>query len=270
MEKIKRALEKAREERGDPSFIKSQKRKPQKDPSAPPVETQIKYSQTKVLDANEEHFSRNGLINGLENDPITTAYKILRTQVEQRMVAQGWNTLAVTSANQNEGKTQTAINLAISLAREMHRTVLLVDLDLRNPNIHKRLGHAVDQGVADYLLNGVPLANLMFNPGVERLVVLPGSAPIEGSSELLASPSMESLVSELKTRYPSRFVIFDLPPLLSTDDALAFVPAVDAVLLIAEDGKTKQSEFARSLEMLQRTNLMGTVLNKSSETLSYY
>lgn len=268
MEKIKQALERAREE--------SQSTAPNKPGDdltrglQPDLETEIRYSQTRVSDIDERQFRKHGLISGLENDEITTAYKILRTQVEQRMVANEWNTLAVTSPNKGEGKTLTAINLAISLAREVHRTVLLVDLDLRNPNIHQRLGQSVDYGVAEYLLKGVPVPQIMFNPGIERLVVLPGKEAIISSSELLASPRMEALVDELKTRYPSRFVIFDLPPLLSTDDALAFVPNVDAVLLVVEDGMTSRQDLSRAHEMLRSTNILGTVLNKTADIQNYY
>ena len=108
------------------------------------------------------------------------------------------------------------------------------------------------------------------NPGLDRLVVLPGSEPIANSSETLASPKMARLVNELKTRYPSRFVIFDLPPILSADDALAFSPHVDAALLVVEDGVTTKDDLARSVELLKQTELLGTVLNKTSERQTAY
>ena len=104
---------------------------------------------------------------------------------------------------------------------------------------------------------------MLFNPSIERLVVLPGRETMLNSSEALSAPTMVHLVEELKNRYPSRLVIFDLPPILSSDDALAFSPYIDAVLLVIEEGKTSSDELAQSLEILQPVNIIGTVLNKS-------
>ena len=170
-----------------------------------------------------------------------------------------------------QGKTLTAINLSAALAREMHRTVLLVDADLRNPSIHDRFGLSSSKGLIDYLLDDVPITELLVNPGIEKLVVLPAGRQVPNSSELLSSPKMANLVDELKTRYPSRIIVFDLPPLLSSDDTLAFSPFVEAVLLVLEDGKTTKGELARAMEVLDGVHVLGTVLNRSSETqASYY
>ena len=103
----------------------------------------------------------------------------------------------------------------------------------------------------------------MFNPGIDRMVVLPGREPIFNSSEMLSSPKMIALVDELKTRYPSRIVIFDLPPLLATDDALAFSPYVDAILLVAEEGKTSKEDLLQVKNILKDSNIIGTVLNNA-------
>ena len=82
------------------------------------------------------------------------------------------------------------------------------------------------------------------------------------SSETLSAPKMVSLVEELKTRYPGRFVLFNLPPFLTTDDVLAFSPYVDAVLLVVEEGKTTSDELVQAKSLLQTVNIIGTVLNK--------
>jgi capsular exopolysaccharide synthesis family protein len=196
---------------------------------------------------------------------------MLRTQVLQRMNAHQWNALAITSPGSGQGKTLTAINLAISLAREVRHTVLLADFDLRNPSIHKYFDFAPRYGINDYLVYDTPLPEILLNPGIERLVILPGRESLFNSSEMLASPKMTQLVTELKDRYPSRFVLFDLPPLLSADDALAFAPFVDSVLLILEEGKTKRDDVQRAVGLLHHTNIIGTVLNKSEEAIdSYY
>lgn len=230
----------------------------------------ISYSKTRVQPVDENVLRRNRIVLGTKNDDAATAYKILRTQVEQRLTAKGWNSLAITSAGSGNGKTLTAINLSIALAREMHRTVLLVDLDLRNPSVHERLGLKVDSGLVDYLLDDVPLSDVLLNPGLDRLVLLPAGRAVPNSSELIASPRMVHLVEELKSRYPTRIIVFDLPPLLSADDTLAFSPYVDTTLLVVREGVTTREELQRGVEMLEGVHLLGTVLNAASESHPTY
>ncbi len=267
MERIKRALERAKQEQQKKNVLHF-------DTGARPKTNtkhiEVKYTDTQVYDISNHDLRRNRIVLGDENDEPTAAFKILRTQVLQRMTAKNWNTLAVTSPEPDEGKTSVAINLAIAIAREVHRTVLLVDLDLRNPNIHRYFNYEPKSGINDYLLDDKPLSNILFNPGIERLVVLPGNHAIHHSSEMLSSPKMAQLVADLKTRYPSRFVIYDLPPVLLGDDALAFSPHVDTMLVVAEDGKTGKGELKQTFELLKGINILGTVLNKTKAKVSTY
>jgi len=175
-----------------------------------------------------------------------------------------WQSLAITSPGEGEGRTTTAINLAISLARDVNHTVLLVDLDMRRPTVAKYLGFNPVAGIDDCLLDNVPLHEALFNPGIERLVVLPCRNAFASSSELLSSPSMQRLAEELKARYPERLVIYDLPPLLLRDDLLAFSPHIDAALLVAHEGKTRKGDLQRAMEMLKTVNVVGTIMNASA------
>lgn len=270
MERIKQALDKARTERetsGSPTPVASDLAQS----AGPPIaDASIQYSQTKIRKLDPAVLQNNRVIYGESDRVGLTAYKMLRTQVLQRMTARSWNALAITSPAPEDGKTLTAINLAISLARELHHTVLLVDMDLRNPSIHKYFGIQPDTGIDDYLLRGASMSDVLVNPGIERLVLLPGKKAIENSSEILASPAMGRLVHELKTRYPARMVLFDLPPILSADDALSFAPFVDAFLLVLRDGKTSRSELENAMEILKDATILGTVLNGSDEKISAY
>ena len=233
-------------------------------------ESGISYSQTRVHQISPAILRENRVLMGGINDEATSAYKVLRTQVLQRMVSRAWNALAVTSPGPAQGKTLTAVNLAVSLAREVHHTVLLVDLDLRNPSIHQCFGINPDKGISDFLLRGTPINEILVNPGIERLVILPGRESLPNSSEILASPQMSQMVEELKSRYPSRFVLFDLPPTLSADDAMAFAPYVDAALLVIEEGKTTSDELMQTINLLGQVQIIGTVLNKSAEKITPY
>ena len=272
MERIKQALERARRDQSTAS--ESQLLPPALNPQSQvepnSAQQTIKYSQTKVVPLVLSDLKDNRIIAGSESDVANTAYKMLRTQVLQRMMAKGWNALAVTSPGPGDGKTLTAINLAISLAREVQHTVLLVDFDMRKPSIHEYFNFTPAKGITDFLLRETPVSEILVNPGIERLVLLPGRESVPNSSELLASPRMVKLVDELKSRYPSRFVLFDLPPLLSADDALAFSPYVDTVLMVINEGKTTKEELLHAMGMVGNTQVLGTVLNRSADRISTY
>ncbi len=186
-------------------------------------------------------------------------------QTLQRLRARDGNALAIVSPGEDEGKTLTAINLGLSFAQEVDQTVLLVDANLREPSVHRYFGFTPEAGLSDYLLSGTPLDKILVNPGVDRFVILPGGRPLLNSAEMLGSMKMAKLVQELKMRYPSRLVIFDLPPVLSVADALAFSPYVDAAIMVAQELKTRRHDIVRAAEMLKSVELIGTVLNMAAE-----
>jgi capsular exopolysaccharide synthesis family protein len=261
MERIKQALEKARQERqltgGLPggSFGAAKKHV---SPSS------VTYTQTKTVEVSSDLMKDRRILSEYHQGVFPDAYKMLRTQVLQRLGEKGWNSLAVTSPGVSEGKTLTAINLAISLSMEVNYTVLLVDADLRHPGVHTHFGINAERGLSDYLTDSLPLSDLLIHPAnIPGFVILPGGKPLLNSAEMLNSPKMIRLVEELKSRYPSRIVIFDLPPVLNAADALAFSPYVDAALLVIEEGKSQREDVKHAVELLQCTNLIGTVLNKS-------
>jgi protein-tyrosine kinase len=227
----------------------------------------VSYTKTQRRALEPEILARNLIVTGVGSDAVSSAYKVLRTHVLQRMRANRWNVLAITSAGPDEGKTLTALNLAITMAREVNHTVLLVELDLRQPTLHNLLGYEPGPGITDYLLRDTPLSEVMVNPGIDRLVIIPAGPPAESSSELLSSPRMVDLVRELKERYPSRLVLFDVPPLLTSDDGLAFVPYVDAALLVVAEGQTSYEDVERAKDMLASTQLLGAVLNRASSQI---
>jgi capsular exopolysaccharide synthesis family protein len=227
----------------------------------------ISYSETRSFRPPEDVLREERVVLGLQDPQAVAAYAVLRTQVLLRMKQKAWRAIAVTSPGPGEGKTLTAVNLALSLAREVNQTVLLVDLDLRRPGVHRCFGFEPEAGIVDHLVRDTPLSEVLFNPGVDRLVVLPGREPIVSSSEVLSSPRMVALVEELKTRYPDRLVLFDLPPVLSADDAMAFAPYVDAALMVVDEGRTTRAAFERALRYLGHTALLGTVLNRTAERL---
>jgi protein-tyrosine kinase len=243
------------------------------------VPPEIDYTFTRTVALDPEVLRRNRIIAGgwEAGSTVIEEYKVLRTQILQRTGEADQNTLMVTGALPSEGKTLTAINLAIILSHELNHTVLLVDADLRSPSITHYLGLGDEPGMVDYLTNGVPLSELLIHPrGLGKLVILPAGRPATQAAELLNSPVMRELVQELKHYYTNRYVIFDLPPLLVYADALAFAPMADGIVLVAEAGKTPKESIQRCQEMLKKFKVLGFVLNKTGETsesghyLGYY
>ncbi|MSR10043.1 MAG: exopolysaccharide biosynthesis protein [Gammaproteobacteria bacterium] len=230
----------------------------------------VHYTMTKMVEVSPQQLLENRIIAALPEHAFKDAYRMLRTRVLQTMRNNGWTSVAVTGAATGCGKTLTAINLAVSLAMEVSSTVLLVDLDLRRPAIHRCFGYEPELGLSDYLTTDVPLHQLLFTPGIDRLVVLPGRSALPNSAEMLRSPRMIALVNELKTRYPDRLIVFDLPPILVADDALAFSPYTDCFLMVAESGATKKEDLQKAYSILKNTPLVGTVLNKSAAPTTGY
>jgi capsular exopolysaccharide synthesis family protein len=204
-----------------------------------------------------------------DESPASAAYKMLRTRVLQRMRRNGWKTIAVTSTCPGEGKSLTALNLSINLARDVGTSVVLVDLDLRKPSIHRHLGIRTQYGIGDYLRGTTTLEQTAFCPGLARLGVIANDRSYPNSSELLTSPQIADLVRRVK-QGEDRIAVFDLPPLLVSDDMLAFSPLVDAVLIVLAQGKTRRPDMVDVRDLLENVNVVGAVLNRSSAQVAPY
>jgi protein-tyrosine kinase len=224
-----------------------------------------------VVALDAERRERECLLAPGAGGPLGGPYKMLRTQVMRRLAELNANTLAVMSAFNGDGKTLTAINLAIAIAADLNHTALLIDLDLRNPSIHRRLGFEPKVGIEDCLMERRPVYEAMVKlAGYERLTVMPARARVEHSSELIAAARMGELMQELRQRYFNRVLIFDLPPVLMADDALAFSKHVQAGLFVVAEGKTSREGVTRSISLLSRLPIVGTVLNRSRESVGGY
>jgi protein-tyrosine kinase len=217
----------------------------------------------KVAEANRVLGRRDGPSGG--HGP----YRMLRTRLMQRMRSNDWRILGVTAAGEGEGKSLTALNLAMSISAEVGQDAVLLELDLRRPTTYKRLGIAPESftSVATYLQDeSTRIEDILFCSDIERLAFMLCSAPLERSSDLLASPRGVQLFKELRQKLPPKaVVIIDLPPLLSTDDALVVSAMVDAMLFVVAEGETPRSDLVEAQHVLEEINIIGTVLNKSVE-----
>jgi capsular exopolysaccharide synthesis family protein len=224
----------------------------------------ISYTRTPTV-AIAPHVLERHRVSSVNQDTTADAFKLLRTQILMQMRDKGWQTLAVTSPNKGAGKSTIALNLAISFAMEVDYTSLLVDADLRDPDVRHMLELEPGPGLADYLIGRAALEDLLIHPDIGNFVVLPGGEPVATSSELMRSPMMADLVRELRSRYRDRLIVFDVPPILAGADTLALSSYMDATILIVEERKTARADLERSVELLRNSNLLGVVLNKSRE-----
>ena len=271
MSRLKKALEKAKEARMDEGIHVLRDKEDVLAPSGQDSGEQQfecdginpEYCDTKRISIDTETLRRRKIVSLFHDGAITAQLKILRTQVLNKMEEIGGNSLLITSANPSEGKTTTAINLAVSISQKLDHTVLLVDADLGKPFVHDFFGLDVQRGLSDYLLRQAEIPDLLINPGIEKLVILPGGQPLSNSSEHLGAPRMESLVKEMKERYPNRFIIFDSSSLLATADPLVFSRFTDGVLLIVESERTSAKDLEAALKLLKDRTIIGTIFNKA-------
>jgi non-specific protein-tyrosine kinase len=219
------------------------------------------YCESCSVELDPEKLRRNRCACFFPEAPELAHYKVLRTQIVHRCKANNWNTIMVTSAVPGEGKTLTAVNLAFTFARAHGQTTLLVDCDLQRQSVHRCLGVQSPKGLADYLQNGAPLKEIIMWPGVEKLTVISGGDPVRDSAELMSSPRMAELAAEMKSRYPDRYIFFDLPPLLAGADALAFAPLVDCILMVVHP-RTSFKDIQRALDLVPKEKFLGFALNK--------
>jgi protein-tyrosine kinase len=272
MSTLKKALEKAKEARRDSPDLRTRLIEPSptalNQTGSAASQSQFKplrpeYSSTQVVQCDAELLRRNRVISVCTEDE-ADRLKILRTQILNRMHEEGKNCLLVTSANPGEGKSLTALNLAISFSHQFNKTVLLVDGNIRNPTIHKYLGLEDGPGLSDYLLDKASLTDCLINPGWERIVIFRAGTSRTNSAELLGSKKMQSLLVEMKERYPERFIIFDSAAILTSADPLVFANLVDGILIVVEAERTKKEDLDKVMQMMQNKPIIGTVLNKLS------
>jgi protein-tyrosine kinase len=170
--------------------------------------------------------------------------------------------LLITSTQNQEGKTFTAINLAITFAREFDHKVLLIDSNVKNPSVLKYLGIDEQLGLLDCLHDNIPLSDLLICPGIERLLLLPLGRRSLKSEALLRSRKMREMLHEMKSRRKDLYIIIDGPALSDGDDAIILSDVIDRTLFVVEHGIVKQHKLAKAVGHLDKDKILGAVFNK--------
>lgn len=218
-----------------------------------------------------ERLDKNGHIslNG-ERKQINEEYR----EIKRKLLANSFgalsktlhnpNIIMVTSSRPSEGKTFTATNLAMSIASEQDKTVLLVDADVLKPNVLRTLDLENRQGLMEYLKGDVEdIADVLYPTNIDKLKIIPAGRSHHLSTELLASQKMHDTVDEFANRYPDRIVIFDTPPLIGINESAILANFAGQAVVVVEEGKAKMSDIKLSVERLNPEMAIGFVVNKS-------
>jgi Mrp family chromosome partitioning ATPase len=223
---------------------------------------------------NTAHLEANRVIAHDIEDPRSRAFDMLRTQILQPMDMKSWHLLGVTSPTPGCGKTVVSINLALSIARQPDRQVLLVDMDLQRPKVADYLGMRVEEGIISVLEGRSTLANAIVPTQIRnhQLLVLPCEGSTLRSSEWMASRQMTALIQDIKRTFPGWTVILDFPPILAGDDFITILPQIDSVLFVVGAGLSTKSEIKDCNKHLDTASVIRVVVNRAldSATNHYY
>ncbi len=257
MDRITKAIELAKEKN---------KQKLEQGGRVQPEAAVVANDDIRRVEIDPNHLRKQGVISHIDDDYFSDAFRLLRTRVLQRMRQHGWKTLGITSSHPKAGKSFTAINLGVAIGLDQKHSTLLIDTDMRRPSVLNYFGLQSEIGIAEYLQRDLALQDVILDPGIGGFKLVPCVQSIEGTSELLGGPKMTALIESLKKDYGNQITIFDMPPILVGDDVVTLANMLDAVLVVVEDGVTQSDEFQNALELLTDVNVIGTVLNKSTET----
>lgn len=240
-------------------------------PAQPPApEKPVVTSRRVELDLDA--MAEAGIVN--PNSPrskIADQYRVIKRPLIKNAMGRGasilvnGNLIMVTSALPAEGKSFTAINLAMSMATELDNTVMLVDADVARPSVMRMLGLPAGPGLLDLLLDDtMDMASVLLKTNVDKLTILPSGTPHPRATELLASDAMVKLVEDMAARYPDRIIVFDSPPLLITTESRVLATHMGQVVLVVHAGKTLQSEVKQALATIDACPVKLLLLNRSS------
>jgi len=253
MSRIKDALKKARQERPVTSAVSPGY-------SEVPV---VGFPSARVINYLESAVVQHKILtHPFVDQDLNERFRLLRTKIVAETQQTDDRTFLITSTQNMEGKTFTAINLAITFAREVDHKVLLVDINVKNPSVLKYLGIEEQPGLLDCLHDNVPLSDMLICPGIERLLLLPLGCGRLKSAELLRSRKTREVLQEMKRRNPDLYIILDGPALTDGVDAIVLSDFIDQTLFVVEYGAIKQQKLADAVGHLDKDKILGAVINK--------
>ncbi len=229
-----------------------------------PVAHEQFHSPMVVQPADPGIYNRNKIICALDSLPEIDLFRTLTTQVINWLAQRKGRILAVTSCGAGEGKTFMSVNLAVCLSRFQNYQTVLVDADLRRPNVCRTLGIKVDRGLDTVLAGLNDVQDCIIGSEVEGLTIIPTKSGITSSSPLLTSRPVTELTDRVLSEVSNKLILFDLPPILLGDSCVPFLKAADGCLVVVQEGKTTRAHLKRALSLIKPEKFIGIVLNKTS------
>jgi len=233
-------------------------------------------SVAKRVDLNLEAIAASGLLVPSQTRTLLASeFRVIKRPLLANAMGKGpspirnGNLIMVTSALPGEGKSFTAINLAISIAMEMDNTVMLVDADVARPTVLSMLGLPPTEGLLDVVTaNSLDISGMLLRTNIEKLSILPSGTQHQRATELLASDAMIRLLDDMAKRYPDRIIIFDSPPLLATTEARALATHMGQIVVVVQAGETLQGAVKDALSTIAACPLKMMVLNQATQSVS--
>ncbi|MCC7486308.1 MAG: AAA family ATPase [Burkholderiales bacterium] len=238
-------------------------------PEFAPQRAPVRRTSAQSVTIDLDRLQRQSIITpGIGRTPMAESFRRVKRHILANIAAAepGFpaNLVMVTSPFANEGKTFCAVNLAISLAMEMERTVLLVDADVAKPSLPPVLGVKIEKGLLDVLFQeGAELADVLCRTNIDKLALLPAGKGRHHATELLASDAMGALLMEMAERYSDRVIIFDSPPLLAASESSVLATRMGQIVMVVEAGKTTEAALKESLTRVESCRNVGLLLNKT-------
>ncbi len=237
----------------------------------PAAEVESSVSGVKTLTLDLESLDERGFVS------VSNARKLINEEyreIKRKLLKNAFgalsktlnnsNIIMVSSARPSEGKTFTAINLALSIASEQDKTVLLVDADVLKPNVTRTLRVDHQDGLMEYLLDeDKDIADVLYRTNVDKLRIIPAGQTHHLSTELLASERMAYTIDEFSNRYPDRIVIIDTPPLIGINESAILASFAGQAVVVTEEGRTKLNDINSIVDRLNPDMAVGFVVNKA-------
>ena len=225
-------------------------------------------AQSVTLDREKMHLS-GLLLPDMGNTRIAEQYRKIKHPLLRKIDAKisttsRDNLIMVSSAVEGEGKSYTAINLAISIAMELDHTALLIDIDSKKNSLSKLLGITTQTGLTDYLGSTVPIEKILYSTDIAKFKIIPSGKFELASPEAITSIKMKDFLTEISNRYPDRVIVLDTPPLLASAISKALAYMVGQVLMVVEAEKTPMSVVEEAVQHINPERFAGFILNKTN------
>jgi protein-tyrosine kinase len=276
MERIQAAIQKAKEQRGEMPAAPAARPLPggtRPASRSAPGGVGPAWAELAAFEPDPARMERGRIVTFADADPAHVAFDMMRTKLLRALRANGWSSVGVTSPGAGCGKTTVVLNLAFSLAHQADLRTVVVDLDLRRPAVARELDLPGRRSVGRMLQGEASVAETFVRYG-DNLAIGGNSEPMRHSGDLIMSAATGKAVAGLKAAFAPDVILYDLPPMLMSDDAMAFLPHLDAVLLVAGAEKSRLDEVDKcEQELTENTNLLGVVLNMCrymGEDYGYY